>query len=347
MIKIAIFNLKDLLIKFTYIVLSVIILFTMLLIFEKYKISTNILDKFICSNIYVEKNNDKNIKEIFSYNLLNKYYSINSIVIDTSNVISNCENENIKLNNISIDNIDEKNYDIKYTIDNISIKNNTNYDVDYNYLLNKKLSINKNTTILIIHTHGSESYLDMDHTDYFRNEDPSKSVINVGNELENILKSSGYDVIHDTNLYDYPTYTGSYNRALESIENYKKENKNINIVIDLHRDAVSSNPNFAPICDINGNIVSKLMLIVGTDGGGMEHENWRENLSFALKLYSAGEQMYPGIFRQLCLTNSRYNQHATVGSILIEVGATGNTMEQSVNSARYFAKILDVVLNEK
>ena len=161
------------------------------------------------------------------------------------------------------------------------------------------------------------------------------------------MKASGYNVIHDTNLYDYPTYSGSYTRALESINKYKNQDSNIDVVIDIHRDAVSSNQNFAPICNINGNETSKLLLIVGTDGGGMEHQNWRKNLSFALKLFSAGEQMYPGIFRQLTVTNSRYNQHATNGSILLEIGATGNTMEQSLNSAKYFAKIIDVVLNEK
>ena len=170
-------------------------------------------------------------------------------------------------------------------------------------------------------------------------------MIRVGDELENILKNSGFNVLHDRNIYDYPTYSGSYARALESINNYLNENDDIDIVFDLHRDAIGSKPDFAPIVNVNGIEASKMMIIVGTDQNGVQkHDNWRENLKFALKLQYAGEQMYPGIFRQMSVTNSRYNQHTTKGSLLIEVGATGNTLEQSINSMHYLAKILDEVL---
>lgn len=349
MVRIAIFNLRDF-VKFIVkllIILITIILLILSLKMNKLYMSIDVFDMLLCSNIFVDKSVDEEqMKLSFLRNILKREYSINNILLNKKREKKeeSEEKENIQL---TIDNIDEKIYNIEYSVNEKNIKNNTNYDIDYNKLVNQKIDINKNTTILIIHTHGSESYLDIEHTDYFRNEDITKNVVNVGKELANILKASGYNVIHDTNLYDYPTYSGSYTRALESINKYKNQDSNIDVVIDIHRDAVSSNQNFAPICNINGNETSKLLLIVGTDGGGMEHQNWRKNLSFALKLFSAGEQMYPGIFRQLTVTNSRYNQHATNGSILLEIGATGNTMEQSLNSAKYFAKIIDVVLNEK
>ncbi len=348
MVRIAIFNLKYLLrlvLKLIIILIIMIFIFSFLKLNKLY-MDINIFEKLLLSNIFVDRNIDNDeIHLSLLKNKLNREYNINEELIIVKN--ENVEKEEEKNNQLTIDNIDEKIYNITYRVDGNNIKNNTQYDINYNELVNKDININKNTTILIIHTHGSESYSNIEHTDYFRNEDINKNVVNIGTNLANILKSSGYNVIHDTTLYDYPTYSGSYTRSLESIEKYKKDNPNIDIVIDIHRDAVSNSQSFGPTCEIDGNIASKLLLIVGTDGGGMEHKNWSENLSFALKLYSAGEQMYPGIFRQLNITNSRYNQHATNGSILLEVGATGNTMEQSINSVKYFARILDEVLKEE
>ena len=82
------------------------------------------------------------------------------------------------------------------------------------------------------------------------------------------------------------------------------------------------------------------MFVIGTDGGGLEHPNWRQNFKMAVKIQAKANELYPGLFRPIILRNSRYNQHLTAGACIIEVGATGNTMEQCLTSMKYLSKIL-------
>lgn len=89
------------------------------------------------------------------------------------------------------------------------------------------------------------------------------------------------------------------------------------------------------------------MFVMGSDGGGLEHPNWQQNLKFAVKVQEKANELYPGLFRPIILRNSRYNQHLTKATSIIEVGATGNTLEQCLTSMKYFAYILDEVLKEE
>ena len=75
-------------------------------------------------------------------------------------------------------------------------------------------------------------------------------------------------------------------------------------------------------------------------GGGLEHPNWRQNLKLAIKIQEKANEMYPGLFRPIILRNSRYNQHLSIGSNIIEVGATGNTMEQCILSMQCLANVM-------
>ena len=93
-------------------------------------------------------------------------------------------------------------------------------------------------------------------------------------------------------MNDYPAYTGSYNRSLKVIEQMQNEQYS-DIVIDLHRDAIGSNSNYAPKVKIGEEYVAQMMFVIGTDGGGLEHPNWQQNLKFAIKLQEKANQMYP------------------------------------------------------
>ena len=107
------------------------------------------------------------------------------------------------------------------------------------------------------------------------------------------------------------------------------------MVIDIHRDAAedSSGRPLALSSSQNGESCAQLMLVVGTDQGGLTHPDWQENLANALKLQSVLEGMYPGLCRNLDLRTERFNQHMTPGSLLVEVGVTGNTLTQAERSA--------------
>ena len=176
-------------------------------------------------------------------------------------------------------------------------------------------------------------------TGIYRTTDLNYSVARVGTELTNYLKEKGFNVTHNTTYHDYPAYSGSYARSLNTLEGLL-EGKNTQLVFDLHRDAVGSSNEYAPTIKINDNYVAQIMFVIGTNGGGLEHPNWVQNLKIAVKIQEKANEMYPGLFRPIIIRNSRYNQHLTNGSSIIEVGATGNTMEQCILSMQCLSNVL-------
>ncbi len=130
----------------------------------------------------------------------------------------------------------------------LAIKNGTELSIDTAELMTDGLSLTlpaEGPQILIIHTHSSEAYTPDGQdvytpTDPSRTEDTRYNVIRVGDELTAALESYGLTVIHDREIYDYPSYTGSYARSGEAVEEYLAEYPSIAVVIDLHRDALSS-----------------------------------------------------------------------------------------------------------
>lgn len=229
---------------------------------------------------------------------------------------------------------------------NIKIKNQTSYELT-DEMLNPDIAIN-NKNIILFHTHSCESYTPSEAYNYeqtgtFRTTDLNYSVVRVGTELENQLKGYNYNVIHNTSYHDYPSYNGSYTRSLATVENILKDNPS-DIIIDVHRDAIGSRSDYAPAVKIGDDEAAQIMFVIGTNEGGLWHPNWNQNLKFAVKVQQKAEELYPGLFKPIMLTKSRYNQHTGKYACIIEVGATGNTLEQCLNSMKYLAKVFDEVL---
>ena len=137
---------------------------------------------------------------------------------------------------------------------------------------------------------------------------------------------------------------GAYKASLATVEKHLK-NEKYDIILDIHRDALSGNSNFRPTAIINGETSAKIMIVVGSNDAGLKHDNWMQNLKFAIALQEKGNEMYPGLFRELHLSTSRYNQHTSDKTLIIEVGATGNTMEETDIAMKYFANILNALVN--
>lgn len=241
----------------------------------------------------------------------------------------------------------------QYVADDIYIKNTTGYDIDVEALLSSDLGFSaaEGAEVLIVHTHGTEAYSQADG-DTYEESDPSRTldkehnVVRVGDKLAEILTERGITVIHDTTLYDYPDYNSSYTNAGEGIFSAVSENSNIKVVIDLHRDALEDADGtiYKTVADIGDEPCSQVMLVVGTDYSGLKHDYWQENLKFALKLQAQMVTQYPSLARPLNITKYRYNQHATTGSLIVEVGCSGNTLSESLNAITYFADCLADVL---
>lgn len=179
-------------------------------------------------------------------------------------------------------------------------------------------------------------------TGNYRTTDLNYSVARVGTELTNYLEEKGFNVIHNTTYHDYPAYSGSYSRSLETVQNILL-GTDIQLTLDIHRDALGSSSSYAPTVKIGDKSIAQMLLVVGTDGGGLEHNRWNENLKIAVKIQEKANEMYPGLFRPIIVRNSRYNQHLTTGTLLIEVGATGNTLDQAILSMQCLANIFETV----
>ena len=229
---------------------------------------------------------------------------------------------------------------------NVKIKNETNYELTEDLLTSEIQIENKN--IVLFHTHSCESYTSSEKYPYtstgnYRTTDLNFTVTRVGTELETYLKKYNYNVIHNKDYHDYPAYNGSYTRSLKTVENILQTTPS-DIIIDVHRDAIGSRNDYAPTVKIGDEEAAQLMFVIGTDAGGLWHPNWRENLKFAIKVQSKAEEMYPGLFKTMMVTTSRYNQHTGKYASIIEVGATGNTLEQCLTSMKYLAKVMSEVI---
>lgn len=251
--------------------------------------------------------------------------------------------------NADISVIEENNIKTTYTneYNGVQIKNSSNYELTQE-IMQPDIELENKGNVVIYHTHTCESYTASEKFDYemtgnYRTTDLNYSVSRVGDELQSYLEQYNFNVVHDKTINDYPAYTGSYNRSLKVVNNVLSNNQS-DIVIDLHRDAVGSNSNYAPRVKIGEEEVAQIMFVIGTDGGGLEHPDWQQNLKFAVKIQEKANELYPGLFRPIILRNSRYNQHVAKAAVIIEVGATGNTLDQCLSSMKYLAKIMNEAL---
>lgn len=179
-----------------------------------------------------------------------------------------------------------------------------------------------------------------------RTTDQACNVVRVGEELKGVLEEAGLTVLHDTTLHDYPEYSGAYGRSLKTVEDYLEQYPSLVYVLDLHRDAIydgDGNP-YKVVSGVNGMNAAQMSFVIGTDGGGLEHPGWRENLKLAAAVQQALTEDFPTLMRPITVRNSRYNQHVTPGALLVEVGAAGNSLDEALLSARLLGSTLAEVI---
>ena len=253
-------------------------------------------------------------------------------------------------NTVSLEKLNDFDYLIQhyYTVDKSTTINSSQLVVQN--LLNKDCTIQKTTEsvpqILIYHTHGSEGYVDSVPGD------PNTSVIGVGNRLTQILQDTyGYHVLHETGIYDTDR-DHAYNVAAPAIQKILQDHPSIEVVIDLHRDGVADTTRLAT--NINGVDMAQVMFFNGlsktTATGDIDYLRnpyIEDNLAMSLKMQLAATELYPGFTRKIYLKSYRYNMHLCPKSLLIEVGAQTNTLQEAVNAMDPLAQVLDKVLSGK
>ena len=271
--------------------------------------------------------------------------------VESSNQVQEVTNQNTEVAEAGVktevitNNPITESYNVEYG--KVKIKNGTDYTLTQEMLTPDITIENKN--IVLFHTHSCESYTSSEAYPYtptgnYRTTDLNFTVTRVGTELETQLKQYNYNVVHSTDYHDYPAYNGSYTRSLKTVQNIL-QTTSADIIIDVHRDAIGSRSDYAPTVKIGDtDEAAQLMFVIGTNAGGLWHPNWNQNLKFAIKVQEKAEELYPGLFKPIMLTTSRYNQHTGKYANIIEVGATGNTLEQCLTSMKYLAKVMDEIM---
>ena len=264
--------------------------------------------------------------------------------VDTSSIIDN---------GVSAKTLIPTDPDGYWVAGNVYIRNSTDYSLTLDSIkapFSATLA-GEGPQILILHTHGSEAYTPAEDPGILwsgdhRTTDSRYNVVQVGDEMAEIFSKAGISVLHDRTLYDYPEYTGAYDRSLEAIENYLTRYPSISFVLDVHRDAIADETGNQVKLVAEGGGAAQLSLVIGSDGSGLSHPNWIENLRLATAIQERLLTRQSTLMRPILLRNSRYNQHATTGSLLVEVGTAGNSPEEAVIAGRMFAEEFTKLLLE-
>ena len=241
------------------------------------------------------------------------------------------------------------------TSGNISVYNHTDYSVDVDALFAAAPALSgegEGPKVLIYHSHATEAYT-MDGTDVYQESDSyrtldnERNMVRVGEEMKAVFEAAGIEVVHDSTLYDYPSYNDAYARSLEGVSALLKENPSVVLLLDVHRDALAAEDGtiYKAVAGSVDNC-AQVMMVLGSDAGGQVHPNWKVNLSLAMSIQDAIARKWSTLARPIVLRTSRFNQHLSTGSILVEVGTHGNTLQEAITAARLYARTVVDLMNQ-
>lgn len=236
----------------------------------------------------------------------------------------------------------------------VQVNNQSGLDFDLAAMLQNPKTLtakNDGPQVLIYHTHATEAYTPSGADTYepsgdARTLDTNQNVVRVGAELCKVLEARGIRTVHLTDLNDYPSYNGSYGASLRLVQAALKKYPTVQMAIDVHRDAILADDGskYKLSCVQDGQTVAQLMLVMGTNASGLEFDDWSAHLNYAVTLQAQLNAAHPGLMRSINLRKQRFNLHLTPGSMLLEVGSSGNTLQEALASVRLFGDTLATYL---
>lgn len=292
----------------------------------------------------IEKKEEVNIDEsvpkefIAMDELINEYKEqmvFKNVTSDDIKIIA----ENTSYQKINVCGIDIINY-------------STNRNIDFSSILNGEDSVfeKNNDEVLLYATHTSESYANSDkyqfeYTSPRRTVDGRYNMLEICSTLASNLNNKGINTVCSLTPHDYGEYNSAYTNSRRTMMTLLEENSNISIAIDVHRDAIED-LDFAPKTSLKGYEVASLMLVMGIGYEGQENPYYAKNLKLALELQMLANKVYPGLFRTMIIRNSIYNQDLQENSFLVEVGASGNTIDEAKIATRCLANLLNLAFKD-
>ena len=193
--------------------------------------------------------------------------------------------------------------------------------------------------VLIVHSHATEAYTMPSGQKYkasgnCRTKDTNYNVVRVGDEVAAALSSYGISVLHDRTLHDSPSYNDAYPNSYDAIASYLEKYPSLVYILDIHRDAVEdADGNQYKLVTREDPHAAQCSIVLGND-----YEHWQDNLTLAVAVQQTINEKHPTLMRPILMIGYRYNQHFTTGSLLVEIGTAGNSLDEALYSARLFAQ---------
>lgn len=207
--------------------------------------------------------------------------------------------------------------------------------------------------VLIYHTHTYEAYAQIPNNQYvetekWRTRDNAHNVVAVGEALTNSLSALGIEAVHDKSSFEPPSIDQAYERSRAMLEKRISDGEDYDLIIDLHRDALSSQATIKRTVNIGGEDVARFMALIGqgTTGGYAEKPDWESNLVIAKAITDALNAQSDGLARDVKIKTGRFNQHISDRCVLIECGVNTNTLEEVLNGIPYLAEAIKQALED-
>jgi len=228
----------------------------------------------------------------------------------------------------------------------IRCSNPAGHTMDAQALLMRELSWDlegESPRVLIVHTHTTESYKNTDGYEAlpnYRTLDPHYNMLAIGDRLAAQLEQAGIGVLHDRTVHDHPSYNGAYTSSKAAIKTYLEEYPDICLVLDIHRDAYedSSGKQLGYTTTYEGEEIAQLMLVVSAFDPSVQDPKWHENMALALKLQAKLQTLCEGVARPIAVRTTNYNQALGPRTLLVEMGAAGNTQQEALGATDLLAQ---------
>ena len=207
--------------------------------------------------------------------------------------------------------------------------------------------------VLIYHTHTYEAYAQIPDNQYvetekWRTKDNAYNVVAVGEALTSSLSALGIEAVHDKTSFEPPSIDQAYERSRVMLEKRISDGEGYDLIIDLHRDALSSQATIKRTVNIGGEDIARFMVLIGkgTTGGYTEKPDWESNLVIAKAITDALNAQSDGLARDVKIKTGRFNQHISDRCVLIECGVNTNTLEEVINGIPYLAEAIKQALED-